>query len=1080
MTKMKKFLALLASLTAVATLGLATACGDKGDSSTPAGSTPPASTPGDSTPDDSTPVEKTYTVTVKKPDGTPAAGYWLQTCVGDNCSTPAQTDANGVFTFAFEDDATVYHVQATNGGGDDYANYEVVDFNTVPGTLAYEITLVEKAPAVVSNTVAEVYAGENDAEFVLTGTVLANSGKGYVLADATGSLFIYGTTDANVGDIVKVTGTRATFGNCVQLKPTAVEAAEGTAIQADAIKELTAADCDAYKAAENMVPEYASFVGTLSVSNGKYFNIAMEGTEVIGSIVTPTDADKALLAELNGKVIKVEGYVVYVSSGKYLYSVATNISEVVVEESITISEPLSGTGAYDDITWEYDYFQIEAGKYYKASKEAQSATYSSIGYTLTSSVNGTYTLHIPESENENPVVVTVDGVVAELTDGSSFAVEANTPVNVWVISYTEDPETFESIYFDAVFGLTFDANTYEPDGSALAPIGLVSGTTYEVESWKEATYYFTAPSAGQYKLTLSDWAAQSEGFSFFDAEYNTINRGVAIDIAEGETVMFTASSYLDNAASWTFTFGAALENDENFDAPVDEDALGTENNPLSIEAVGDYEITLTAGTDFYAQFFGGAFQFVVPEGVTVFTLGMSSGMYSAGQTVAFTDYAKWNNTMYFTITAEADTTVTLSVTEYVVPVALIAGENMIYVSEDALATGGVLCTFTAYVTGQYTFASNDVGARVFDSNDMMVGLGMVNLTAGETYKVLVFAAAAGEYTLTVEVPEATGGEDGGEDGGEVADDVLVLDVAKKIQITAENIDEAHGVSLYFTPDTYGIYQFKGDLGTAVYDNDTLEPVAKVSGRYTLQAGKTYWVIVYNFMPSMIKPGEYTITAQLKEVLSEGGDEEVEANGSEAAPFVIEDLFAAPIVTKTGIYDSDMVWYTFTLTESKTLVFTFDNADSWFRVKNESGSILVSGYSTETYEGTLAAGTYLMGIASWDVPNDALSLTITEKATAGGDAVVGGTYLSAKHSSGRYLQVIIDATAGTMTLTRSDLAGSLTSGGAQVASYTIELNGADTVATNVSGQVCTFVWNADGTPASITWGSATFEGFTLQA
>ena len=904
MTKMKKFLALLASLTAVATLGLATACGDKGDSSTPAGSTPPASTPGDSTPDDSTPVEKTYTVTVKKPDGTPAAGYWLQTCVGDNCSTPAQTDANGKFTFAFEDDATVYHVQATNGGGDDYANYEAVDFNTVPGTLAYEITLVEKAPVV---------------------------------------------------------------------------------------------------------------------------------------------------------------------------------------DEITISEPLSGTGAYDDITWEYDYFQIEAGKYYKASKEAQSATYSSIGYTLTSSVNGTYTLHIPESENENPVAVTVDGVVAELTDGSSFAVQANTPVNVWVISYTEDPETFESIYFDAVFGLTFDANTYEPDGSALAPIGLVSGTTYEVESWKEATYYFTAPSAGQYKLTLSDWAAQSEGFSFFDAEYNTINRGVAIDIAEGETVMFTASSYLDNAASWTFTFGASLENDENCDTVIDESIPGSsEENPLSIEAVGDYEITLTAGTNFYAQFVGGAFQFVVPEGVQVFTLGMSSGMYSAGQTVAFTDYAKWNSVMYFTITAEADTTVTLSVTEYVVPVALIAGENLIYVSEDVLTTG-VLCTFTAYVTGQYTFASNDLFARVFDSNGMMVGTGIVNLTEGETYKVLVGAAAAGEYTLTIEAPEATGGEEGGEEGGEVADDVLVVDVAKKIQITAENIDEAHGVSLYFTPDTYGIYQFKGDLGTAVYDNDTLEPVAKVSGRYTLQAGKTYWVIAYNFMPNFFKPGEYTLTAELKEVLSEGGDEEVEANGSEAAPFVIEDLFAAPIVTKTGINDSDMVWYTFTLTESKTLVFTFDNADTWFRVKNESGSILVSGYSTATYEGALAAGTYLMGIASWDVPNDALSLTITEKATAGGDDVGGGdteqtgtvTYL-AVHAGGRKLQVVIDATAGTMTLTRSDMTGNFGTGGCSTAEYTIVLDGANTVATNVSGQVCTFVWNADGTPASITWGTQVYTDFTLQA
>ncbi|MBO5334337.1 MAG: hypothetical protein J6A87_00005, partial [Clostridia bacterium] len=143
-------------------------------------------------------------------------------------------------------------------------------------------------------------------------------------------------------------------------------------------------------------------------------------------------------------------------------------------------------------------------------------------------------------------------------------------------------------------------------------------------------------------------------------------------------------------------------------------------------------------------------------------------------------------------------------------------------------------------------------------------------------------------------------------------------------------------------------------------------------------------------PNVFQPGEYTITAELKEVLSEGGNEEVEADGSEEAPFVIEDLFAAPIVTKTGINDPDMVWYTFTLTEGKTLVFTFDNTDSWFRVKSESGEVVVSGYSQAVFEGTLSAGKYTMGIASWDFPNDALSLTVTEKVAEGGDDVGGDT------------------------------------------------------------------------------------------
>ena len=959
MTKMKKFLALLASLTAVATLGLATACGDKGDSSTPV-DTPPASTPGDSTPDDSTPVEKQYTVTVKKPDGTPAAGYWLQTCVGDNCSTPAQTDANGVFTFAFEEDATVYHVQATNGGGDDYADYEAVDFNTVPGTLTYEITLVEKAPAVVSNTIAEVYAGENDAEFVLTGTVLANSGKGYVLADATGSIFVYGTTDANVGDIVKVTGTRATFGNCVQLKPTAVEAAEGTAIQAGAIKELTAADCDAYKAAENMVPEYASFVGTLSVS-GKYYNITIDGTEVVGSLVTPTDADKAILADLNGKTVKVEGYVVYVSSGKYLYSVATNISEVVVEE--TIATPISGTGTYDDA------YVIEAGKTYVASKEVQDSVY----FTLSNAEAGTYTFNLPET-NEGAPYIEIIGGPSTIENGTTFVAKAGAVINV-VISNSDWDENWNTIFFDTTFSLDFVAGDITPDGSELAPITVANGQTYTVGSWEGLWYTFTAPSAGQYKLTLSDWAAQSEGFNFFDADYNTFNRGVAIDIAEGETVSFKAYSYLDNESTWTFSFGATLSNDENCDTVIDESIPGyTEDNPLVIEEAGDYEITVLAGADFYAQFVGTGFQFVVPEGMSVQTLGMPSAYYEAGETVIYVGSPMNMFYQNLIISANAETTATLSVSAYVAPLALVEGENLITITEDVLGTG-VECTFTAYVTGQYTFASNDLGARVFDSNNMMVGMGMVNLTAGETYRVLVGGMAVGEYTLTITAPEDTGEEGGDENEGDQTDNVLEIG-ANTVAITDDHNTVDTGAEYIFTADKDGLYQFQNNDGlmSAVFDNDTLDELTMASGKYTLSAGKTYIVILYDKF-GLVSAGDKTVTVKFEEiVIEEGGDD-------------------------------------------------------------------VGGGDTEQ-TGTV-------------------------------------TYL-AVHAGGRKLQVVIDATAGTMTLTRSDMTGNFGTGGCATAEYTIELNGTDTVATNVSGQVCTFVWNADGTPASITWGTQTYTDFTVQA
>jgi len=279
------------------------------------------------------------------------------------------------------------------------------------------------------------------------------------------------------------------------------------------------------------------------------------------------------------------------------------------------------------------------------------------------------------------------------------------------------------------------------------------------------------------------------------------NRGVAIDIAEGETVSFKAYSYLDNESAWTFSFGATLSNDENCDTVIDESIPGyTEENPLVIEAAGDYEITVLAGADFYAQFVGAGFQFVVPEGMSVQTLGMPSAYYEAGETVIYVGSPMNMFYQNLIISANAETTATLSVSAYVAPLALVEGENLITITEDVLETG-VECTFTAYVTGQYTFASNDLRAIVYDSNDMQVGMGIVNLTAGETYKVLGGGMAVGEYTLTIIAPEDTG-EEGGDDviGGSDTDGVLEVGVAEKLQITAENIDEEHGVSLTFTPD----------------------------------------------------------------------------------------------------------------------------------------------------------------------------------------------------------------------------------------------------------------------------------------
>ena len=719
--------------------------------------------------------------------------------------------------------------------------------------------------------------------------------------------------------------------------------------------------------------------------------------------------------------------------------------------------PVSGEGTYDAP------YVIEAGKTYVASKDAQDSVY----FTITTAQSGTYTFNLPET-NEGAPYIEITGV-NEVANGTTFIASAGATVNI-MISNTDWDENWNTIFFDTTFSVDFVAGDITPDGSALAPIALENGTTYTVGGWEQVWYSFTAPSAGQYKLSLTDWAAQSDSFSFYNADWDTFERGVAIDIAEGESIAFNAYSFLDDASTWTFSFAATLENDANYDVP-ESNEVGTENNPFTIEAVGDYEITVAAGATYCAKFMGGAFQFVVPEGVKVFLYGMNSGYVTAGAVVAFTDFAMWNQEMYFDIINEGaeDATITLSVSEYVAPQVLQVGANPVVLTEDNYSTG-VECTFTATVSGAYTFGTGGSFMYQVLKDGMLVGnhmTGPVNLEAGVTYTVMIGGIMAGDYTLTITAPETGdvgGGDVGGDDvGGEDTTDPVLVVGSNTVTITDDNIDVETGLLYTFTPEANGTCQFKGNLMCVVMD-ENFDELTKTSGKYTLSAGTTYYVVIYNFMPGMINAGDHTITVQFEEIVEE---EEVE----------VTDIFSAPIVTVAN--SATKVLYTVVLTETMNLTFTFDNEDTWFHFRNVETNQDISGSKQAVFEGVLPAGTYEMGIGTWDAAELTLTLTVTGTTVGGntdGEAGDVVTYLGAA-ASGRAMQVTIDAAAGTVSVIRAALAGNSldTTKGATEYTGTYSFDGT-TVTCEISG--CTITWNADGSVATVTWGSAVYENFVV--
>ena len=156
-------------------------------------------------------------------------------------------------------------------------------------------------------------------------------------------IYVYGST-AKVGDNGTVTATRGEYSGVPQLtNATAVTTnSTGNTVTHPTAKDITST-FDSYSSTTH---EYVTFKGTLSISNDKYFNIAVEGaTTLTGSIVKPNED----ISALNGKVVTITGYYLYIASSKYLYVIATEIKG---EGGETPPGPGPGGDDYtSNVTW---------------------------------------------------------------------------------------------------------------------------------------------------------------------------------------------------------------------------------------------------------------------------------------------------------------------------------------------------------------------------------------------------------------------------------------------------------------------------------------------------------------------------------------------------------------------------------------------------------------------------------------------------------------------------------------------------------------------------------------------------------
>jgi len=182
------------------------------------------------------------------------------------------------------------------------------------------------------------------------GEVVAANAKSILIKDDTGIIMVYlnALPTYSLGDVVTVSGAISSYeGAPFQFSKDAeiaVVERKTTFAYPTSPKNMTASDMEAYLTAQPI--EYVTYEGTLSIADGKYFNVAVEGTSTaVGSIQYPIAIDNTL----DGKKVKVTGYAVGASSDKFVNTIATSVA--LADGTGTVTTPvgliaLSEAGTY--------------------------------------------------------------------------------------------------------------------------------------------------------------------------------------------------------------------------------------------------------------------------------------------------------------------------------------------------------------------------------------------------------------------------------------------------------------------------------------------------------------------------------------------------------------------------------------------------------------------------------------------------------------------------------------------------------------------------------------------------------------
>lgn len=511
--------------------------------------------------------------------------------VGDDEHSKYGTWALATANFTLKQVPSELYIKFTS---DLTSSHRIDDVKLFEGIGGTEVDLDNITPPVTeTKTIAEVIAGSVGATYTTQGQVVAINGRSFLIQDNSGKILVYlGWKDnkpvvdysATIGQTVKVTGKTTTYSKLVQFSETdlVIEKVSDGSFTQPTPEKFDGAAFDAYAAATPVI-KYIEYSGTLTI-DGYYYNIAVEGTDLQGSLAYP--ADGFVDASLNGQVVIVKGYTLGMTNqSKMLSTIAVSVEkdgDAPAEPKITKLDPMSLSFAATDNA---KTVTVTAANADDCTIEA--ATDKSEQFTT--SVNGMVVTVTPkENTTEQAITATltiklmkagaaVDTKTVAISQAGKSVPGGSGYTRVTTLTsgkkYLIVAETGEKNYvFDASLMASGKVNGTEITVANGKIESNATNDAYAVTITASSDYYTILSSAGKYveyssaskpgtNLAVADTPSANRGWKFLQGEYPTTDTFLIKDISTigantERALLFQTYAQSSNVTKDFYRFGA--------------------------------------------------------------------------------------------------------------------------------------------------------------------------------------------------------------------------------------------------------------------------------------------------------------------------------------------------------------------------------------------------------------------------------------------------------------------------------------------------------------------------------------------